>query len=357
MNKKIEKMIYSLLPSLLAVALALIIGAIIIIAKGVNPLAAYGSMIKAAFYQTSKVFKFNGLAKTLVYSTPLLFASLAVLFSFKGGMFNIGVQGQMMAGGIGAALVGIYCHNFFGNVVVALIVAALFGFLWAGIAGLLKSVFGINEVISTIMLNYIIAPFQNFLLTGPLKDPSSGNTQTIPMYEGVRLTTIFKDVTKQSLNTGFILAIILCILTYYFFKKTSLGYKIKAVGYNPTSAENAGISPKLISFISIGIAGAIAGLGGAERILGGSTFYIYTDGIMGDFGFTGLAVSLLGKNNPIGIIFASIFYAALEIGGQALQIDYKLDKEIVYIMQALIVILVAAENLFHYLLKKKEGTV
>ena len=189
MNKKVEKMIYSLLPSLMAVALALIIGAIIIIAKGVNPLAAYGSMIKAAFYQTSKVFKFNGLAKTLVYSTPLLFASLAVLFSFKGGMFNIGVQGQMMAGGIGAALVGIYCHNFFGNVVVALIVAALFGFLWAGIAGLLKSVFGINEVISTIMLNYIIAPFQNFLLTGPLKDPNSGNTQTIPMYEGVRLTT------------------------------------------------------------------------------------------------------------------------------------------------------------------------
>ena len=152
-----------------------------------------------------------------------------------------------------------------------------------------------------------------------------------------------------------LIAVALCILTYYFFKKTSLGYKIRAVGYNTTSAENAGISPKLISFISIGIAGAIAGLGGAERILGGSTFYIYTDGIMGDFGFTGIAVSLLGKNNPIGIIFASIFYASLEIGGQTLQIDYKLDKEIVYIMQALIVILVAAENLFYYMLKKKEG--
>lgn len=357
MNKKINNMIYSLLPSLLAVLVALIIGAMIIIARGVNPLVAYGSMMKAAFYQTSRVFKFNGLAKTLVYATPLLFSSLAVLFSFKGGMFNIGVQGQMMAGGIGATLIGLYCGNMFGSMVLALIVAALFGFIWAGIAGLLKSIFGINEVISTIMLNYIIAPFQNFLLTGPIKDPNSGNTQSAPILEHARLTSLFglEKITKQSLNIGLLIAVALCILTYYFFKKTSLGYKIRAVGYNTTSAENAGISPKLISFISIGIAGAIAGLGGAERILGGSTFYIYTDGIMGDFGFTGIAVSLLGKNNPIGIIFASIFYASLEIGGQTLQIDYKLDKEIVYIMQALIVILVAAENLFYYMLKKKEG--
>ena len=104
----------------------------------------------------------------------------------------------------------------------------------------------------------------------------------------------------------------------------------------------------------MGIAGAIAGIGGAERILGGSTQYVYTEPIMGDFGFTGIAVSLLGKNNPFGIIVASIFYAALEIGGQTLQIDYKLDKEIVYIIQALIIILVAAENLFKYVLKKRK---
>lgn len=354
MNNKFRKTLYSILPSILAVSVALLIGGIIILSRGINPFVAYGSMIKSAFYQTSNLFKFNGLAKTLVYATPLLFTSVAVLFAFKGGMFNIGVQGQMMAGGIGAALVGIYFHNAFGNIFVAMSVAALFGFLWAGVAGMLKSVFGINEVISTIMLNYIISPFQNYLLTGPLKDPNSTNTQSIPMYEGVRLPTMFKEITKQSLNIGFIMAIVLCILVYYFFKKTELGYKIKSVGYNPTAAENAGISPKRISFIAMGISGAIAGLAGAERILGGATSYIYVDPIMGDFGFTALAVALLGKNNPIGVIFASIFYAALEIGGQTLQLNFKLDKEIVYIIQALIVILVAAENLFHYLLKKKE---
>ena len=354
MNSKFKKALYAILPSVLSVIVALVIGAIIIVSKGINPFVAYGSMIKASFYQTSNIFKFNGLAKTLVYATPLLFTSLAVLFAFKAGMFNIGVQGQMMAGGIGAAIVGIFFHNALGNIFVALFVAALFGFVWAGIAGLLKSVFGINEVISTIMLNYIITPFQNYLLTGPIKDPNSANTQSIPMYEGVRLPTMFKEITKQSLNIGFLMAIALCILLYYFFKKTELGYKIKAVGYNPTAAENAGISPKKISFIAMGLSGAIAGIGGAERILGGATSYIYVDPIMGEFGFTALAVALLGKNNPIGVIFASIFYAALEIGGQTLQLEYKLDKEIVYIIQALIVILVAAENLFHYFLKKRE---
>ncbi|WP_068267410.1 ABC transporter permease [Caviibacter abscessus] len=353
MNKKIQKGLFSILPSLLAVIIALIIGAIVIALKGVNPLTAYASMIKAAFYQTSTRYPFNGLAKTLVFATPLLFSALAVMLSFRAGMFNIGVQGQMMAGGLGATLVGIYCHNIFGNIVVALLVAALFGFIWAGIAGLLKSVFGINEVISTIMLNYTIAPIQNFLLGGPLKDPSSSNTQTVPIYEGVRLPTLFQEITKQSLNIGFIIAILTCVAAYYFFKNTTLGYKIKAVGNNPTVAENAGINPKTIAFIAMGIAGAIAGIGGAERILGGSTQYVYTDQIMGDFGFTGLAVSLLGKNNPFGIVVASIFYAALEIGGQTLQIDYKLDKEIVYIIQALIIILVAAENLFKYMLDKK----
>ncbi|WP_156286293.1 ABC transporter permease [Oceanivirga salmonicida] len=353
MNNSTKKWIYAILPSIMAVLVALIIGAIVIALKGVNPLEAYGSMMKAAFYQTSTRYPFNGLAKTLVYATPLLFSALAVMISFKAGMFNIGVQGQMMAGGLGATLVGIYFHNIFGNIFVALFVAALFGFIWAGIAGLLKSLFGINEVISTIMLNYIIAPFQNYLLGGPLKDPLSSNTQTIPVYEGVRLPTIFQEITKQSLNIGFIIAIITCIAAYFFFKNTSLGYKIKAVGYNPTSSENAGINTKLIAFVAMGIAGAVAGIGGAERILGGSTQYVYTDLIMGEFGFTGIAVALLGNNNPFGIIVASIFYAALEIGGQTLQIDYRLDKEIVYIIQALIIILVAAENIFKYMINRK----
>lgn len=353
MESKLKKWGYSMFPSFCAIFIALIIGGIVIYAKGANPIMAYGSMIKAAFYQTSSRFPFNGLAKTLVYATPLLYSSLAVMFAFKSGLFNIGVQGQMIAGGLGATVVGVYFHGIFNNIFLALLVAALCGFILAGIAGFLKAILGINEVICTIMLNYIMAFFQNYLLTSPMKDPASSNTQTLPLAEGVRLPTLFQEITKQYLNVGFILAIFICIGVYYFFKSTTLGYKIKAVGHNITASENAGINTKLIAFLSMGIAGAIAGIGGAERVMGGSTKYIYTDLIMGDFGFTGIAVALLGRNHPIGIIFAAIFYAALEIGGQTLQLEYRLDKEIVYIIQAIIIILVTSENAFKYFLDKR----
>lgn len=361
MNKtKILKSIKSLLPSILSVLLALLIGAVIIGRNGVNPLDAYGSMFKLAFYQSNPKYPFNGLAQTLVFATPLIFASLSVMVASKSGMLNIGVQGQMIAGGLGATIVGVYFNSVFQNILVAVLVAMLFGFIWAGIAGFLKAQFGVHEVISTIMLNYIMIGIQNYLLVGVIKDPEVANNQSRRIVEAVRFPTMFQAVTKQSLNIGLILAVLLVVLIYFYFKNTKLGYEMKVVGYSSTVAENAGINPKLIAFISMGLAGAVAGLGGAERILGGSTQYAYTESIMGDFGFTGLAVALLGKNNPFGILIAAIFYSALEIGGQVLQAKYGLQKEIVYTIQALIIIFIAAENAFKILgaklkTKRKEG--
>ena len=141
---------------------------------------------------------------------------------------------------------------------------------------------------------------------------------------------------------------------FFFFQYFKKGYEIKAVGQSDTVAENAGINPKYIMFLAMGIAGACAGLGGAERVLGGASEYSYTELIMGDYGFTGLAVALLGKNNPFGILVAAIFYAALEVGGQMLQQRYQIDKDIVFIIQALIIIFVASENLFKFMLNKKK---
>ena len=233
--------------------------------------------------------------------------------------------------------------------------AVVAGFLWAGIAGLLRAKFGVSEVISTIMLNYIMIEVQNFLLNGPLKDPASQNTQSPRVFEGARLPLLFAKVTKQNLNFGFIIAILLTIGIFFFFKYFKKGYEIKAVGQSDTVAENAGINPRYIMFLAMGIAGACAGLGGAERVLGGASEYTYTELIMGDYGFTGLAVALLGKNNPFGILVAAIFYAALEVGGQMLQQRYQIDKEIVFIIQALIIIFVASENLFKFMLNKKKA--
>lgn len=359
----LKKVFMPILPSLLAVLIALIVGGTIMYSKGVNPFIAYGAMIKNSFYQSSPKFPLNGLAKTLVYATPLMFSALAVMISFKAGMFNIGVQGQLIAGGIGAVVAGTFINTYLDplgitNILITLFVAALFGFLWASIAGILKSKFNINEVISTIMLNYIMVNLQRYLISpkiGPLVDPNQASNLSRKVTEATRLPLFFFEQTKQNLNLGFFIVIILLILTYYFFEKTKLGYEIKAVGFNPTASENAGINPKLIAFIAMGLAGAVAGLGGAERVLGGAAEYRFTDTIMADYGFTGLAIALLGKNNPLGIFLASIFYASLEIGGQTLQRQFKLEKEIVLIIQALIIILVASENLFKYYLNKRKG--
>lgn len=354
-NSKISKNLKAILPSVIAIFVALFVGGIIMASKGVNPINAYISMFSAAFYQSSPKSPFmSGLAKTIIYSTPLLFSALAAMIASKAGMFNIGAQGQMMAGGLGATIVGLYAHGIFANVFVAILAAMLFGFLWAGIAGILKARFGVNEVISTIMLNYIMTELIIYLIGSPMRDTVTNQFQTFKIQESTRMPILFGEITKQNLNIGFIIGVITVILIYYFFKKTKLGYDIKAVGFNPTVAENAGINPHVIAFIAMGIAGAVAGLGGAERILGGSTQYAYTERIMGDFGFTGLAVSLLGKNNPFGILIASIFYASLEIGGQTLQLKYQLDKDIIYIIQALLIILVAAENIFKYFINRKE---
>ena len=353
MSKKFKE----IMPSLIAVLIALIIGGIIMISKGVNPIFAYTDMAKSAFYQTSPRSPFmSGLARTLLTATPLIFSALAAMVAFKAGLFNIGAQGQMIAGGLAATFWAVTFRNYvIGNLLIVLIVAMVAGFLWAGLAGYLKSKFGVNEVISTIMLNYIIIELQNFLLNGPLKDAKAGSTQSEKIFDGAKLPTLFFKITKQRLNLGFVIVVLLVIGIFFFFKYFKKGYEIKAVGYSETVAENAGISPKKMMFLAMGLAGICAGLGGAERVLGGSAQYVYTESIMGDAGFTGLAVALLGKNNPFGILIAGIFYAALDVGGSTLQLRYQVDKEIVSIIQALIIIFVASENLFKIFVSKRKG--
>lgn len=351
------KKLYKYLPSIMAVLIALVIGGLIMITRGVNPINAYIDMGISAFYKTTpKSPMFSGLSKTLLTATPLIFTALSAMIAFKAGLFNIGAAGQMIAGGLSATAWGmIFQNSILGTTPILVLVAIAGGFLWAGIAGFLKAKYGVNEVISTIMLNYIIVEIQNYLLNGIMKDPASQNNQTPKIWEGGRLITIFENLTRQRLNFGFIIAILLVIGVYLLFKYTKLGYEIKTVGYSDSVAENSGISAKKITFIAMGIAGACAGLGGAERVLGGAAQYAYSELIMGDYGFNGLAVALLGKNSPIGIFVASIFYAALDVGGQTLQQRYQVDREIVYIIQALIIIFVAGENLFKRMFKNSKG--
>jgi simple sugar transport system permease protein len=259
-------------------------------------------------------------------------------------------------GGIAAAAVGAFVKNHvISNVFVILAIAAAAGFIWAGFAGYLKAKLGVHEVITTIMLNYIAMSFEQYCLNYPLKagGPNGPSPQTPPVADLARLPELMPS-TKVTLNVGFILAIIAAIVVWFIFKKTVLGYEIKAVGHNYTASENAGISVRWTVILTMGISGLLAGLAGAERILGGVAQYSYRQGVMATYGFDGIAVALLGKNHPIGVIFSAILFGALRAGAMRMQFVAGVPSQIIIIIQAIIILLVASENMFKFLFNRKK---
>lgn len=358
MDREIKKRyILNIVVPILAVLLALIIGGIIILCRGGNPIEAYTALFVGAFSNERNI------AKTFLEATPLIFAGLSVLIAFKGGMFNIGTQGQMMMAGITAGILGGVLPNLvetnviassplysiLSNIYVMFIICGAVGFFWAVIAGYLKAKFGVHEVISTIMLNYIALNFEQYCLNNNTLVPG-GNAQTPAVVESARFGKLL-DI-NVTLNYGFIISLIAVALVWFIFNKTTLGYKIRAVGSNPTAAENNGINVKLIMWLTLGISGFIAGIGGLERVAGGVGQYSYKGGLIATYGFDGIAVALLGKNNPVGALLASILFAALRIGGRAMQLKTNVPSEMVIMIQAIIILLIAAENMIRSWLEK-----
>jgi len=316
----------------------------------VSPLEAYSYMFKGALGSG------RGFSRTLLEATPMIFSGLSVLFAYKAGLFNIGGQGQVIIGGLAAATVGTLAKSAgIANLFVVLIVSMVAGFAWAGIAGWLKARLGVHEVISTIMLNYIAMNLEQYGLNYPLKagGPDGPTPQTLPVAELARMPKLIPD-SSVALSVGFIIALIAIVIVWFIFKKTVLGYEIKSVGNNPTAAENAGINVRLVTVLAMGFSGVLASLAGAERVLGGVAQYTYNQGLMASYGFDGIAVALLGKNSPVGVLLSAILFGILRVGGRAMQFEAGIPNQIVMILQALIILLVAAENMFKTFLNKKK---
>jgi simple sugar transport system permease protein len=230
------------------------------------------------------------------------------------------------------------------------------GFIWSAFVGYLKGKFGIHEVITTIMLNYIAVNFEQYCLNYPLKEGGlmGPSPQTPPVAQLSRLPLLLPN-TKVALNFGFILAIIAAVIVWFIFKKTILGYEIKAVGHKSSAAENAGINVRKILILTMGISGALSGLGGAERVLGGVAQYTYRQGLMATYGFDGIAVALLGKNTALGVVISSLLFAALRVGGRAMQFNTSIPSQIIIIIQAVIILLIASENMLKEWVRKIES--
>jgi simple sugar transport system permease protein len=327
---------------IVAVTAALVVGALVILATGHSPIEAYGAVLVGAFGDI------YGIGQTLTQATPIIFTALAFLLSFKCGLFNIGAEGQLLIGGFAAAVVGI---SFSGlpiiiHAILAVLTGAAGGALWGFIPAALKAKLGAHEVITTMMLNYVALYLTSYMVAYPLKAPG-WVSQTVPIAPAAELPRI---LPPTQLSAAFILAIVAAWTTSYLLDRTTIGYEVRAIGLNPTAAQNAGINVKKGIVLALVISGAIAGLGGAGEILGVHRRFI--DGFSPGYGWDGLAVALIGGLDPMGAVIAAVFFGALRSGGMVMNRATGVPFDIILVLQALIVLFVAAPRLIKYVLKK-----
>ncbi len=319
-----------------AILLSLLVGAIFILIIGKNPITAYAALIKGAFGDLFSI------GETLENTTPLILTGLAVAFAFRTKLFNIGAEGQFLIGALAATWVGV---NLPLPPVIHLIVALSAGFiaggLWGGIAGLLKATRGVHEVISTIMLNFIALFFVSYMVSGPMKEVSELDIpQTAKVLPSAQL---MKILPPSRLSAGIIVALLAAGFIWWLLWKTTVGYKVRAVGLNPFAAEYAGIKPNYNMLLAMLISGGLAGLGGAIMITG--LFYRYQHGFEPGYGFTAIAVSLVGGNNPPGVVLAALLFATLSQGALGMQNMAGVPQDTVLIIQALVIFFVAAPQI------------
>lgn len=317
---------------IVAVVLAFVIGAILIRAQGFNPTYAYQRLFTRSFFTQ------DGLLATMQKTTPLVLVGLAVAIPLKVGLFNIGGQGQLMTGAIGATWVAYALRDLPGPliVIIAVVVAILFGAMWASIAALLKTTRGVHEVISTIMLNSIAVGIIDWLINGgPLADTGQPFPTSHAVPEGARLTPIGGLVPW-----GLPVALVLAVVVAWLLKRTTLGFELQTVGKNKFAAGYAGISTTKATLIAMAVSGGMAGLAGAFELLQIEP-YRYQNGIAGTLGFDGITIALLARGNPLGTIPAAILVGAMRAGAPSLQFELGIRPEIVDVLLAITLLMVS----------------
>lgn len=310
-----------------------------------------GSIFDPQLAQDRFIEGFYPFSETLVAATPLILTGLSVALAFKAGLFNIGAQGQFIAGAIGASWVG---FTFELPVVIhtlaAMAAAILFAGIYGGLVGLLKARTGAHEVIVTIMLNYVAAYFLLWLLsTTAFLRPGRQDPLAPDVRESAQLPHLFGEDLRA--NLGFVIALIAAGAIWWLLNRSTWGFRFRAVGANADASRTAGISVARVTTSVMFIAGALAGLGGAMQILGSEP--AMTAGIGGSFGFDAITVALLARANPIGTVFAALLFGALRAGGLTMQASTETPLDLVLVIQALVVLFIAAPALVKALFRLK----
>ncbi|MCE6078276.1 ABC transporter permease [Agrobacterium vitis] len=317
----------------LPIVLALLLTAIVLVVAGHNPLEVYKLLVVESFGSAKRI------ASTLSAATPLIFTGLATAIAFRTGVFNIGVEGCVNVGGLAAAFVGFTFISLSNYVLLpmAILASAIAGTLWMVIPALLKSRLDVDEVVTTLMLNFIAISLTAWLVNGPLLAPGAANSATPMIADAARLPKLMRGST---LNAGFIIGLC-CILLYWLWGKwAALGFETRIAGLNARFATASGMNVAGLVFRMILLSGAIGGLAGGVHALG--NVYRYVSGFSPGYGFVGIAVALLGRGNAWGMLLAAILFGALATSGATIQLFSDVPIEIVNVLQGMVMIFAAA---------------
>lgn len=331
----------ALLP-LIAVPLALLVGAGMLLALGVNPWEAYGAMVQGAFGNMS------GFTQTLVKATPLLLVGLGVTIAFRGGVINIGGEGQILVGGLAATALAVGFPTVSGWILLpaCMLGATLAGAVWGGIPGVLKARVGVNEILSTVMMNAIALQLANYLLRGPMIDPEEIERGTRIAQSALLPAQVWlpRLIPRTLLHSGAILAVILAVLVYIFLWRTTTGYRIRAVGLNALASRYAGIQVPVFQALALVLGGAFAGLAGGIEVLG--IQHRMVEGMSGGYGFSGIVAALFGKLHPLGLIPASVLFGGLLVGGDRMQRAVQVPSAMIMALMGLVVLFVVSSEIW-----------
>ncbi|WP_018131324.1 ABC transporter permease [Effusibacillus pohliae] len=333
----------SFLVPLISILLGLLAGAIMMIAIGYDPVAGYLALFGGIFGSLYNI------GETLRAVTPLIYTGLAVAFAFRTGLFNIGVEGQFIIGQLTAAYIGAaWSLPPVVHALVAILFAMLTAGAWAGIAGYLKARLQIHEVITTIMLNYIALNLSNYLIRAYFHGQQE-NTPPIRPSASLEMPILSQLFDNARLHWGILIAVGLAVIVYWLLFRTTKGYELRAVGFNPHAAEYAGMNVSRNVVTAMAVSGMLAGAGGAAETLGVYGYF----GIQGGFsgvGFDGIAVALIGGNHPFGVILSGLLFGSLSYGSSSMQRLEGIPTEIIRVVIALIILFVAAASFVQWLI-------
>ena len=337
-----SKIVLNLALPVAGVLVALLIGGIMLLVLKANPIVAYAAMVSGAAGSLS------GVTQSLVKATPLLLVGLGICIAFRANVINIGGEGQIILGAIMATWFPLTFNTWPGWLLIpaTLALGFLAGAAWGFVPGILKARLKVNEILSTIMMNAIALQFMYLLIRGPLMDPAGVANGTFLAQSAAlpRQAWLPRLVPQTTLHAGAILAVILAVAVYFFLWRTTIGYRIRAVGLNPDASRHSGINVPFYQALSLTLAGGFAGLAGAIEIMG--VQHRLLDGITGGYGFTGIVAALLGSLHPLGVIPASIIFGGLLVGANEMQRSVQVPSSLINVILGMVVLFVSGSAIW-----------